>query len=572
MRVDDPAVLEAARKLGWSGVRPLQAQVLEPILQGRDVIAVLPTSAGKSGIYQIPALARPGLVVVISPLVALMRDQVSRLERMGIPAIALNSHMSVAEKRRGVEQVRSGSIQVLYISPEKMLIMDTSILSTANVQMYAIDEAHCITEWGHDFRPSYYKIGRMLLERGFPKAQRVALTATATPQVMLEMAQVLQMDAQHAAHIRVSSDRVNIAYGVAGRGVHVAAMVERGGLPSIVYGSTRKGVEYATEQLLRSGYRAGCYHAGMTGTDRTRIQTQFEKGDLDVIVATCAFGMGIDHPHIRSVVHLEMPTSLEAYSQETGRAGRDGEPSKAIVRHTTETLGIALQSVDREWPRPSRVRDFWRHLAYMFEHDRHVWHGEGRIQLSNEEIADKISWDKVEVAACIRLLVDAGHLGWTPYHERPVCVDLLSGASLLKGSKQRRVISLLEQHADVHGHVEGTVGFFSEVIGMNYDFASQLRDRGALRVRWVDGSGDDKVEGRRSREQVLERLSSAEMASIDEHKILTIRERSTDRIHKAIGFLKTSGCRRQYLLEYFGDTSTRPPTDICCDHCVRAGR
>jgi ATP-dependent DNA helicase RecQ len=252
--------------MGWSSIRPYQREVLEAVFAGEDVLAVLPTSGGKSGIYQIPAIVREGLVVVISPLVALMRDQVQRLQSLGICAVELNSYISAIERKKYMDLVRSGTARLLYVSPEKMLSLDPSLFSSTTIQMYAIDESHCISEWGHDFRPAYYRLGKSL-DR-FPPAQRVALTATATPQVADEIAEVLGIRGPKSRKFRYSPDRPNLIYGVGGRLLHLAAMVESVGLPCLVYGSTRRSVQDAASLLQRNGYAADFYHAGMPKEDR----------------------------------------------------------------------------------------------------------------------------------------------------------------------------------------------------------------------------------------------------------------------------------------------------------------
>lgn len=553
LAVDDPAVQEACNRLGWPGLRRVQQTVLEPLLAGKDVVCVLPTSGGKTGIYQIPALCREGMVVVVSPLVALMHDQVSRLEKHGICAVTLNSHASAVRKRQAVDLIRSGAVKLLYLSPERLLSLDPSLFDGTTVQMWAIDEAHCISEWGHDFRPSYYRLGRSL-DR-FPAAQRVALTATATGAVQDEIASVLGIR-DDFERIVYSPDRPNISYGVAGRKVSLVRLVQSAGLPCLVYGSTRKSVEDAASALQRAGYRAAYYHAGMKKQDRTEVQERFQAGDYEIIAATCAFGMGIDHAGIRAVVHLEMPTSLEAYSQETGRAGRDGAQSKVLCRSTVETLDIARASVPMTWPSPQRVRLFWRRLRPMFRDGVGQWHGATTLQLSNTEIAHRIGMDAIEVGSCIRILSETGNLHRTPYRDRPVQVSLLSTADRLTGRRQRAVVQQLRAHADLAGEVVGSVAFFRDVIGLDKAFAQKLNLRHAIRFQWVD------------RCQVLELAHDEEHPTLDGDRLVRVRQRAFDRIEAARGFLYTTGCRRRYLLEYFGDRGGGRSTGICCDRCM----
>jgi ATP-dependent DNA helicase RecQ len=553
MNVDSPEILAACAQLGWTKPRPAQVEALTPLLQGEDVLAVLPTSMGKSALFQLPALAREGLVVVISPLVALMADQVDRLRNHGINAWMLNSHCSTVQKKKAMEEVREGRADLLYISPERLQGLHPSFFGNAKVQLFAIDEAHCISEWGHDFRPAYLKVGRSL-DR-FGEVQKIALTATATSDVVMEIAQILGInDSYRIVH---SPNRSNITYGVAGKKVNLVRLVQSGGLPSLVYGSTRKSVENGARELQRAGFSCGFYHAGMKRADRVEVQRKFTDGEYEVITATCAFGMGIDHPGIRSVIHLEMPTSLEAYMQESGRAGRDGSPSIALCRATVDTLDVAGHLVGLTWPTPGRIKQFWREIQYLFTMQPGKWEGENRLQLTNEHIALKLdSFQALEVGSCIRILHNCGVLQRVSYQDRPVSVSLLSQRHHLTGSRQKTVIRALEEHADTEGKIVGSVRFFRDIIGLDKSFARALNLRNAIQFDWVD------------RCQMLEIVADGGDLELDEGLINEIRRRSLYRIQASREFLKNSGCRRRYLLEYFGDTSGGKALGRCCDRCI----
>ncbi len=550
------AITKASNILGWPGPRPLQKEVLEPIFAGKNVIGVLPTSAGKSACYQIPALAREGLVIVLSPLVALMADQVSRLQKHGVEAYQLNSHCSTMDRKRAIDAVQNGTAKLLYVSPERLQGVHKDFFGKSTVQMVAVDEAHCISEWGHDFRPAYLRIGRQLERMG--TFQTIALTATATPQVIEEICSVLHLG-DDAHRIIKTPDRPNISYGVAGSKFNLGALVEVGGLPSLVYGSTRASVEEAAVALRRAGYKAKHYHAGMKKATRLKVQEEFIRGDLDVISATCAFGMGIDHPGIRSVIHLEMPTSLEAYMQESGRAGRDGSQSIAICKATLDTLGVARGLVSLSWPTPESVYTFWDQIQPLFRARPGKWEGEGRIQLTNKEIANKIGDNDRKVGSCLRILHDCGAIRRVPYQDRPVTVKLLSAAATLKGKRQKLVIRRLQEHADSSGEVQGSVAFMWNVIGLDRAYAAELNARNAIRFDWIE------------RCQMIERLVDG-TPELDEDQIHRIRRRSLARIDCAEGFLMNKvECRRQYLLEYFGDTSGGTSIGMCCDRCKQRG-
>lgn len=514
------------------------------------------TVTHNSGIFQIPTLAREGLTIVLSPLVALMADQVDRLRQHGIEAYQLNSHCSTMERKRAIDAVQSGVAKLLYVSPERLQGITPEFFGKSTIQMIAVDEAHCISEWGHDFRPSYLRIGRQLKRMGM--FQTIALTATATPQVIDEICSVLDLG-DDVVRIIKTPDRPNISYGVAGSKYSVSSMVEIGGLPCLVYGSTRMSVEEAAVGLRRAGYNAKHYHAGMTKDDRMAVQDDFISGRVDVICATCAFGMGIDHPGIRSVVHLEMPSSLEAYMQESGRAGRDGSQSIAICRATLDTLGVARGLVSLSWPTPGTVYEVWNRLQPLFQGRPGKWEGDGKIQLTNKEIAEKIGTNEREVGSCLRILHDCGAIRRVPYQDRPVVVKILSSASSLQGRRQKLVVRRLQEHADASGEVQGSVAFMWNVIGLDRAYASELNARNAIRFTWVE------------RCQLIEKIMDG-TPPLDEDQIHRIRRRSLARIDYSAGFLKNSvSCRRQYLLEYFGDMSGGEAMGMCCDLCKQRG-
>lgn len=563
----DDSVLEACHRLGWERPRPQQIEVLEPIYAGKNVVGVLPTSGGKSGIFQIPSLSRPGLTVVVSPLVALMQDQVDRLKRHGVAAYALNSHCQATEKREAVSAIEEGNADIVYLSPERMQGLDPSFFGKSTVQMFAIDEAHCISEWGHDFRPPYLRIGRYISRMAKEMEERpqiVALTATATYEVLEEIQSVLELD--DPVKILNSPDRPNITYGVAGSQVSLVRLVETAGrvvdqaLPCLVYGSTRKSVEAAAIELRRSGFRAEHYHAGLSKTDRAEIQDRFVQHDIDILTATCAFGMGIDHGSIRSVIHLEMPTSLEAYMQESGRAGRDGSPSIAICRATLDTLRVAQGLVRLTWPTPRRVRMFWHALQHEFRPMLGKWEGEGAVQKTNAELANSLGFDEREVGACLRILHIEGALKVIPYQDRPVEVQLLQRARSVTGRKQKIVVERLLRHADEEGRVMGSIAFFSNMIGIDKTYLQQLNAAQVVRFKWI---GSD------NRCQLIKKVSEDEVVQFDTDRILAVRARSLNRIEAAKKYLSLSRakCRRTYLLSYFGYPEGGSALSRCCDHC-----
>ena len=343
---DPPSMVAAQHVLetvfGYKAFRLHQAPIIETLIAGGDALALMPTGGGKSLCYQIPALVRPGLGVVVSPLIALMQDQVDTLRELGVKAAFLNSTLDFAAQRDVETSILDGTLDLLYIAPERLVQERMlSLLSAASLSLIAIDEAHCVSQWGHDFRPEYRQL-RILAER-FPSVPRIALTATADDKTREEIASELRLG--NARRFVASFDRPNIRYTIAEMGSMSARErlwrfleAEHPSDAGIVYCLSRKGVEETAQWLSQRGRTALAYHAGMPPEDRRNAQQRFLKEDGLIVVATIAFGMGIDKPDVRFVAHLNLPKSIEAYYQETGRAGRDGEPASAWMAYGLQDL------------------------------------------------------------------------------------------------------------------------------------------------------------------------------------------------------------------------------------------
>lgn len=466
----------AREVFGWQDLRPGQYEAIQHLLRGHDVLVVMPTGSGKSAAYQIPAQLLDGPTVVISPLIALQRDQMLALaEQNAGGAVVVNSAQRASAGEASLEQVRAGHAEYVFLSPEQLAkpeVVDR--LAAARPSLIAVDEAHCVSGWGHDFRPEYRRLGQVIERLGHPPV--IALTATASPPVRDDIIETLGLRDAHEV-IR-GFDRPNIALEVrrfadepAKRRALVADAAGRDGL-GLVYVATRRDATAYAKELAEAGLRAEAYHAGMKASERERVHTLFAEDGADVVVATSAFGMGIDKPDVRYVLHSAPPESPDSYYQEIGRAGRDGERAAAVLYYRSEDLGL------RRFFAAGRPDEAMLHRIATLLHE----HG-GTVQ------------------------------------PRAVRETLHIGASKLTG-----LVNLL-QHAD----------------------AIELDDRGALHYAERGPEPERAV---------------AEALEFDENR----RKVDDSRIDMMRGYAETAGCRRRYLLEYFGET--HPGHCANCDRCV----
>jgi len=347
----DAALKILTNTFGYDQFRLNQSDIVESLIDGRDVLALMPTGGGKSLCYQIPAIVRPGVGIVVSPLIALMQDQVDALRLVGVNAAFINSSLNASEVRAIETQLFAGELDLLYVAPERLLTSAfLNLLSQLKISLFAIDEAHCVSQWGHDFRPEYQQLS--VLHQHFPQVPRIALTATADRRTRVEI--IEQLELHNAAQYINSFDRPNIRYAIA-EGHNSRDQLWRfleSEYPNdagIIYCLSRKKVEATADWFQKKGRKALPYHAGLHQSTRQENQQRFLREEGVIIVATIAFGMGIDKPDVRFVAHLSLPKSIEAYYQETGRAGRDGEPSAAWMAYGLQdviTLRQMMQQSD----------------------------------------------------------------------------------------------------------------------------------------------------------------------------------------------------------------------------------
>lgn len=391
---------------GFPALRPGQDAVVDAVMHGRDTLAIMPTGGGKSLCYQLPALCRPGLTVVVSPLIALMKDQVDALQARGIPAAAINSALGADEYRQVMTALRRQELKLLYVAPERFgqeAFMQT--LRSVGVTLLAVDEAHCLSQWGHDFRPDYLRLGRVRTELGNP--QTIALTATATAQVREDVLNTL--DLREPSVIISGFARRNLSFRI----VHcdnrkmkferIRSVISEH-KTGIIYCSTRKNVTKVYEEVAQMGVRAVAYHAGMSDAEREFSQNAFISGEADVAVATNAFGMGIDRADVRFVIHFEIPGSVEAYYQEAGRAGRDG--GDAVCELLFNHADLKTQEFFFEGSNPPLhlIRSLYALLRLRCDLDTHD------VQLSVDEMTEQLGHDvnPMAVSTALSVLVHAG--------------------------------------------------------------------------------------------------------------------------------------------------------------------
>ncbi|KII78705.1 ATP-dependent DNA helicase RecQ [Vibrio renipiscarius] len=340
---------------GYQQFRSGQEQVIEAAIQGQDSLVIMPTGGGKSLCYQVPALVRHGLTLVISPLISLMKDQVDQLKADGVAAECVNSTMSREDLISVYNRMNSGALKLVYVSPERVLMRDfIERLQGLSLSMIAVDEAHCISQWGHDFRPEYASLGQ--LKQYFPHVPFMALTATADDATRNDIVSRLQL--VDPLNYLGSFDRPNIRYTLLEKHKPVSQIIRyldtQKGHCGIIYCGSRKKVEMVTEKLCNNHIRAASYHAGLDADERAYVQEAFQRDDIQIVVATVAFGMGINKPNVRFVAHFDIPRNIESYYQETGRAGRDGLPAEAVMLYDPADISWLRRMLDEKPEGPQK--------------------------------------------------------------------------------------------------------------------------------------------------------------------------------------------------------------------------
>lgn len=555
----------ALQKFGLSDFRKGQREVIDHLMAGNDCLCVMPTGGGKSLCYQLPSALRSGLTIVVSPLIALMKDQVDTLIKKGISATLINSSLSQSEQNYRLERVAGGHYSLVYVAPERLRNPTfLEAIRTTPVQLLAIDEAHCISEWGHDFRPDYQRVGRFREALG--GVQTIALTATATPKVRQDIVDSLKLKV--AKHFITGFARDNLFFGVVQshsdreKDKKLLEFLERRPGGGIIYAATRKRCEALVEMISKElQISVGAYHAGLMPDQRKLIQDQFMRGELDTIVATNAFGMGIDKRDLRFVVHYNMPGTLEAYYQEAGRAGRDGLASQCVLLFSAQDRYIQEFFIENANPSKEILES-----VYDFLHNR----TEDPIELTAEEIKEQSNTPATAEAVNSALQI----LGRTDVLER---LEVAGGLAMVRiDSKLPTLLDLLPKEATVKRAVLRTV---EKAIGDRREEAVYVNPRWLMQQLQMERDavsrhlrelcslpGFEYVPPFRGRAiHFRKRDVPFSELKIDHDHLAARKKADYEKLDQMVAFANSRACRQKAILQYFGDNSAANCN--ICDRC-----
>ena len=565
--MSSPLPIEVLRKYwGYSSFRPAQEEAIRAILSGRDVMVVFATGGGKSLCYQVPALCMEGLTLVISPLIALMQDQVDQLQRRGVAAAMVHSGMSHREQMKALERCAEGRAQLLYLAPERLRQESfRQWLRFQRLSFVAVDEAHCISQWGYDFRPSYLQIKQV--RELHPTVQMMALTATATPEVLRDIQQQLQFGENAllvrgpffrknlALHVQYSENKLNDLY-------HLCSTCSGS---QIVYVRNRRLAVQLAQYFRRRGLKAEAYHAGMTPEHRRKVQDSWMDDDVRIICATSAFGMGIDKPDVRLVVHFDVPDSLEAYYQEAGRAGRDGQLSRAILLYNNADWQQLQKHFQTSFPPWDVLRSVYERVCQYYKIPIGA-QPDGWFVFDLEALSAYVERDRWELSEALQELERQGYIELT---------DSTLQQSMVQVDVDWPAVQRLARYYPKHAELV-------QVLLRRYEGITTLPTRISLasvaRILRTDTDRIDAMLRQLHHWQVVDYRPSLQTAGI---RLLTPRvdaatmrfdkrqrqfrlRAARARLQKMHAYVHTDQCRYAFILRYFGDSSVSH-----CGHCDR---
>jgi ATP-dependent DNA helicase RecQ len=552
---------------GFTSFKPLQEEIIRSVAEGKDTLGLMPTGGGKSITFQVPALAKEGICLVITPLIALMKDQVNRLNSLEIKSLAIHSGMSAEEIDIAIENCIYGDYKFLYISPERI---STRIFQTRlprlNLNLVAVDEAHCISQWGYDFRPSYLKIAsiRGLISKTVPF---LALTASAIPQVTNDIMQKLEFKEKNV--LKTSFERKNISYLVRkaeDKGTYLVKTLNKVAGSGIVYVRSRKRCKEVAELLVANGISADFYHAGLPVELRDKKHTSWTTGETRVIVATNAFGMGIDKAEVRFVIHWEMPDSIEEYFQESGRAGRDNKPAYAVLLYSQTDKSRLEDSLRRKFPPVEKIKDIYEALCNHLL----VPQGAGKDNVFDFSMSDFVSKYRLPVIETYNSLTFLQREGYIEFTEE---INNPSRVHFTVGRDDLYKFQVANESFDgfIKLLLRSYTGMFTEFVAINEDDLSRKSalTRDAVYRFLVKLSSLNIIKYIPGKKTALvifteERLERKALM-ISPENYLQVKEKHIVRVNKMIDYADyNTRCRSVTLLDYFGEEADRCGI---CDVC-----
>ena len=560
---------------GYDDFRGIQREIIESVGAGHDTLGLMPTGGGKSITFQVPALAMEGVCIVITPLIALMKDQVHHLRQRGIMAAAVYSGMQRDDILRVLENCILGNTKLLYVSPERLgsELFQTK-LKHMQVSFITVDEAHCISQWGYDFRPSYLQIAD--IRRICPDVPVLALTATATPKVVEDICERLSIDEWQREKFnvfRMSFERKNLTYLVSyavDKRTELIQLLEGEKGAAIVYVRSRRHAREIAEHLTEAGLSATFYHAGLEHAEKDKQQRDWQHDRVRIMVATNAFGMGIDKPDVRIVAHYDLPDSIEAYFQEAGRAGRDGQPARAVLLYNNADEPKLIKRVSDTFPEKDYIRKVYDHLAYYYQIATGDGYGVSR-EFNIDDFCHKFNHFPIRVHSALQILQRAGYIEYTEEQDNQARVKFLvtrDDLYRLRGenpNEEKVIIALLRNY----GGLFADYGFIDESLIAHqcalkshevYDILKELSMKHVIHfiprkqvpyIRYMQRR-EDSEHVRLSKEVYEERLHQYQ-----------------ERINAMLHYTKSKEkCRSRLLLEYFGEKGTKDcgQCDVCQSH------